>query len=250
MGFLGGLVNSTVTVTELANRFRAAGARLAEVTFRAIVLATLAMLFRNAVILGLLAPLALASSIVPLGVMAAGTAAMSMRGRRTGLPPLDDPLPDGAQVEPVPALESPFALTAALKFGALFLALQVAGNLAERSLGAAGFYAVSLAGGTVSSASAVAAAANLAASGALPPHVAGAGAIIACLVSAAINLPVVARLGRNPALTRRVAWALGGIVVLGLAGAAVQTAVPLDRVARQLEVGGIPAVTGAPTPGR
>jgi hypothetical protein len=43
-------------------------------------------------------------------------------------------------------LEQPFSLPAALKFGLLFLALHVAGTLAQRYLGIFGFYAVSIAG--------------------------------------------------------------------------------------------------------
>ena len=225
-GFLGGLVNSTVTVTELANRLRLSGGQLLEVTFRAVVLATLAMLSRNTLILGLLAPAALVSSAIPLGLMMGGTAAaaaVDARRRR-----IDQATPTTAgPAEPVPAMQSPFSLTAALKFGVIFLALQVAGTVAQHALGAFGFYAVSLAGGVVSSASAVAAAANLAAADRLSPHVAGTGAIIASLMSAAVNLPVVARLGRDRALTRRLAWTIGGIVVLGILGTAVQSHWPL-----------------------
>jgi uncharacterized membrane protein (DUF4010 family) len=227
-GFLGGLVNSTVTVTELANRSRAAGSQFAQVTFRAIVLATLAMLARNTLILGLLAPSALVSSLLPLGLMLAGTAlAIAIHGRRAGILARESH-PDGvSSSEPVPAMQSPFSLTAALKFGIIFLGLEVAGTLAQRALGTAGFFAVSVAGGVVSSASAVAAAASLANSETLSPHVAGTGAIVASLVSAAVNLPVVAQLGRNRVLTIRVAWALSGIVLLGILGAVVQAHLPI-----------------------
>ena len=77
-------------------------------------------------------------------------------------------------------------------------------------------------GGVVSSASAVAAAANLAAGETLPPHVAATGAIVASLVSALVNLPVVARLGGDREFTRRLAWVLGSIVLLGIVGTVVQ----------------------------
>ncbi len=60
-GFLGGLVNSTVTVAELTQRAGAAAGHLTDVTFRGVILATAAMLVRNAIILGLLAPLDLLS---------------------------------------------------------------------------------------------------------------------------------------------------------------------------------------------
>ena len=52
-GFLGGLVNSTVTVTELAHAARSSGGRLANAAFKGVVLATGAMLVRNGVILAI-----------------------------------------------------------------------------------------------------------------------------------------------------------------------------------------------------
>jgi len=227
-GFLGGLVNSTVTVTELANRLRASGAQLSEATFRGIVLATLAMLARNAAILGLLAPRALLSSAVPLALMLAGAgAAVYTHGRRGGTTRRENPTHNTPAVDqPFLTMQSPFSLTAALKFGIIFLALRVAGTLAQRMLGTMGFYAVSVAGGVISSASAVAAAANLAAGDALPPHIAGTGAIVASLVSALVNLPVVARLAEDRTLAQRLAWVLGGIAVLGILGAFLQPHLP------------------------
>ena len=77
-------------------------------------------------------------------------------------------------------LRSPFSLQAELVFGLIFLALQVLGTLAARALGETGFYAVSLIGGLVSSASAVASAGSLAARGTLEPTVAAVGAVLAC----------------------------------------------------------------------
>jgi uncharacterized membrane protein (DUF4010 family) len=75
----------------------------------------------------------------------------------------------------------------------------------------------------VSSASAVASAANLASAGTLPVEVAGIGAVLASAMSALINLPLVARLAKDRRLTRRIAWALGGIVILGAVGAIMQS---------------------------
>jgi uncharacterized membrane protein (DUF4010 family) len=50
----------------------------------------------------------------------------------------------------LPTLESPFSLTAALKFGIIFLALGIAGTFAQRALGEVGFYAVGAVGGVIS----------------------------------------------------------------------------------------------------
>ena len=170
------------------------------------------MLVRNAVILGLLAPAALWSAAPTLALMLVGAAATTLFRRHTA---------DTTGAE-IPKLSSPFSLTSALRFGVLFLILEVAGTLAQRALGQAGFYMVSLVGGLVSSAGAVASAANLAAAGQVPPAVAGNGAILASLASASIHLPLVIRVGRTPALSRRVAAVLGGIILLGALGVLLQ----------------------------
>lgn len=223
MGFLGGLVNSTVTVTELTQRARAASGRLSDVTYRGVVLATAAMLVRNAVILGLLAPLALLDSAVPLALMIAGAAiAVLLHRQQTKDRGTTDTREIGESQSVLPTLESPFSLTAAFKFGVIFLALQIAGTLAQRALGQFGFYAVSAVGGIVSSASAVASAANLAAAGTLSAQVAGIGAIVASAMSAVVNLPLVARLAKDRVLTLRVACVLGSIVLLGALGCIIQ----------------------------
>jgi uncharacterized membrane protein (DUF4010 family) len=225
-GFLGGLVNSTVTVTELTQLARSAGGQLSDVTYRGVVLATAAMLIRNAVILGLLAPIALLHCAVPLALMVGGAAfAVATHGRNSsiGRATVSDGQTGGAVQEPLlPALESPFSLTAAFKFGIIFLILQIGGTLAQRAVGDWGFYAVSVVGGIVSSASAVASAANLAAAGTLPPEVAGIGALAASAASAIVNLPLVARLAKDRVLAWKLTWVLGGIVLLGALGIIVQ----------------------------
>jgi len=134
-------------------------------------------------------------------------------------------------------MQSPFSLTAGLKFGAIFVALQIAGAVAQRALGPWGFYAVSAVGGFVSSASATAAAANLAVTGVLPPAVAGTGAVLASLVSAMVNLPIVARLSGDRVLTRRLARVVTCIVLLGAAGALFQAFAPVSRLSATLDPG-------------
>jgi uncharacterized membrane protein (DUF4010 family) len=217
-GFLGGLVNSTATATELAQRVRESGGAFAEAAYRGIVLSTAAMLLRNAVILGALAPAALLAAALPLTLMfvVAAGAALRRAGPASAAATGTD--------EPLPSLTSPFSPFAALQFGLLFLALQVAGDLAQRMLGYAGLLAVSAVGGLVSSASAVGAAANAAATHASPPHVAGWATVIASLMSACVTLPIVARVASNRALVRRVSLVLGLAAVAGAAGAAIQLA--------------------------
>jgi uncharacterized membrane protein (DUF4010 family) len=70
----------------------------------------------------------------------------------------------------------------------------------------------------------VASAATLAAAGTLSPDVAGAGAIIASGTSALVDLPIVARLAGDRRLTRRVGWAFGATVLLGVIGTLLQLA--------------------------
>jgi len=209
-GFLGGLVNSTVTVAELAGRVGETP-ELAEVAYRGVMIATAAMVVRNAALLALLAPRALITSAPALILMLAASAVLSWsRGRRVA---------STSGATPSLMLQSPFSLQATLKFGLIFLDLQVAGMLAQRALGRYGFYAVSLAGGLISSASAVASAGSLAAHGAVPVEVAGTGAVLASLTSALVNLPLVLRTCRGQRLAERLAWGIGIVVALGVIGA-------------------------------
>ena len=84
-GFLGGLVNSTVTVAELAGRVGQTP-ELAEVAYRGVTIATAAMVVRNAALLALLAPRALITSAPALVPMLAASAVLSWsRGRAGGL---------------------------------------------------------------------------------------------------------------------------------------------------------------------
>ncbi len=183
-GFLGGLVNSTVTVTELSSRVADAGNGLVGVAYRGIMLSVAAMAVRNAVLLGMLWPAALAVSGISLGLILVTSVALAFSGGRASAPvPGDQPL----------ALKSPFSLRAALKFGVIFLALKVLGTVAQSQLGHFGFYAISVLGGIVSSASAVAVAAALATAGKVSSDVAGTGAVLASLASASVNVLLVAR---------------------------------------------------------
>jgi len=233
-GFLGGLVNSTVTVAELTERARNNNATFTNVAYRGVILATTAMLVRNAIILGLLAPLALINAAIALALMIAG-ASIAIFWRRTDTHESESgrdepPRIESSETTLLPTLQSPFSLTAAFKFGIIFLALDVAGTLAQRALGETGFYVVSAVGGLVSSASAVASAANLSSAGTLPPYVAGNGAVIASAMSAIVNLPLVARLAKDRRLTLKTAGALGTIFLLAVLGCIIQAFYVFGRI--------------------
>jgi uncharacterized membrane protein (DUF4010 family) len=211
-GFLGGLVNSTVTVTELASKDRESSGALRDMTYRGVVLATTAMTLRNAVLLGILAPRALAAAAIPLFLMLLVGIGLVLIRRRA---------PAGEAAPALP-LSSPFSIQSALRFGVIFLVLEVGGTLAQRGLGGAGFLAVTFIGGLVSSASAVASAAMLAASGKTSPELAGIGAILAALASTLVNLPLVARVSKDSTLTRRLALPIAAVTVAGIGGSILQ----------------------------
>jgi uncharacterized membrane protein (DUF4010 family) len=209
-GFLGGLVNSNFTVIEMASRVRQSAGALQGTAFRGILLATAAMLLRNAALLAILAPLALLGSLGAFGLMLLCCMALvlaSLRGRH-GLPPV--------QASAI-TLDLPFSLPQALKYGMVFLLLHVVGALTQRQFGDAGFYFVSVVGGLMSSASAVAAAATLAAQGSLAPGVAGTGAVLASFTSMAFSLSFVLRT-RERGLILRLGAAMLGVAAAGLAG--------------------------------
>jgi uncharacterized membrane protein (DUF4010 family) len=211
-GFFGGLVNSTVTVTALAERVRE-GEGMGDAAYRGMLVATAAMLVRNAALLGILAPTALIFAAPAFALMLLGSFGLVALRRR---PPETQPVEkDGL------GLRSPFSFTSVVKFGLIFLALEIAGSLAQGWFGHYGVLVVSAVGGFISSASAVGSAASLAAQGTIAPEVAGIAAVFASLTSALVNLPIIARIAKQPRLTRQAAWSVGLIIILGAAGAAL-----------------------------
>lgn len=150
-GFLGGFVNSTATVVQLAASPRSRPRTEAEAwALPGILFSKTAMYLRNIIILGLFAPLAMPGALVPLGLMGGVSAALAfLRMRR---------LPAST---PNLRLQSPFSLRAALEFGAVFLVLTIVAGEAHRVFGPAAFYGVAVVGGMVSSSTSIAAAAVL-----------------------------------------------------------------------------------------
>ena len=209
-GFFGGLINSNFTVIELVERVREVGAAYVGTAYRGIVLAVGAMIVRNAALLLILAPLALARAfsafVLMLGVGGLLVALSQRRGRQSDA---------GAPAEI--HLDMPFSLPQALKYGVIFMLLHALGALTQREFGDAGFYFVSIAGGLLSSASAVAAAAALAAQGSIAPATAGVGAVLASFTSVVFSLSFVLR-SRSTALIRRLALSMLCIAAAGLAG--------------------------------
>ena len=218
-GFLGGLVNSNFTVIELATRVRENAGRYVESAYRGMLLATTAMLVRNAGLLLILAPVALLNALPAFALMFLSSALLafvSYRRRRQ----TDAPAEETGNLK----LALPFSLPAALKYGLLFLVIHIVGSFSQRQFGEAGFYAVSVIGGLMSSASAVAAAATLVAQGSLPAGVAAKGAVLASFTSIAFSLSFVLRT-RNRNLIGRLTVAMVCVAVCGAIGVVVSDSV-------------------------
>lgn len=211
--FLGGLVNSTIAVSELAARTRDVGPAMVTTAYRGVITANGAMLLRNSVLVGLLSAATLPYVAAPLAVMMGVTAILLWLDHRK----LSE---EGAA--PALSIQSPFSLMSALKFGAVFVALDAGGALAQRYLGQFGFYAVSFFGGIVSSSSAVASAAALARKGELPVHVAANGVIVAVVASLFTDPPLVWKVVNFRVLTIRVTKSLSIVAACGLAAVLVQ----------------------------
>lgn len=208
---LGGLVNSTATIAELATWARAEGAEPIALGITLSLLTVVAMFLRNFVILGIFSHASAKLAAAPLLLMgAAAVLAAYWKRPREGHRSME--------LE----LESPVSLMKILRFGALFLAIQISGTLAQRFLGGFGFLAVAFLGGTVSSASTAAAAANLAAHGDLTPQLAATGTVVTSITSALINIPILQRETRRNDLAVRLVWITLAIAVLGIAAAALE----------------------------
>jgi uncharacterized membrane protein (DUF4010 family) len=211
-GFLGGLVNSTVAVSELAARVQDTGGQLADIAYRGSILATAAMVVRNTVILAILAPGALTTAAVGHAGMLVACGGLILLHKKPAEPDAETP---------VLHLESPFSLKAALKYGCIFLILQILAVLAQQVLGQVGVYVTSVFGGLVSSASTVAAAASLSSQGTISSTTAGTSAVLASLTSAVVNVPLIIR-ARQRQLAWRFAWATCAVLALGIVGTVIQ----------------------------
>ncbi len=280
-GFLGGLVSSAATVTELAAMVKRSGQALRSFALRGMRLANLAMLLRNGLILTLLTPAALVYPFLPLVIMIIVSlgltftnstfnksksfrpldrvsnrifktltfsdkrqrlvAASSSSGSRAVLTAniqtlsssnpstknqsssedrQDAPVGNSSLEDKPPSLtlSSPFSLKAAIKYGAIFLAITILAVAGQRLAGPAGFFLVSFIGGFVSSASASATAATLALQGKISMAEAGIAALLASLASALIQVVLADRFSGDRSLSRRML--LENALIYGI-GAAV-----------------------------
>jgi uncharacterized membrane protein (DUF4010 family) len=203
---LGGLVNSTATAAELSNSLPKAG--LLSQTVRAVLLTSVAMFLRNAVLLGIFGHSAVRFALLPLVSMMLVAAYFAFRRREVDVNPEELEL----------HLASPVSLRKVLNFGLLFLAIQILGTLAVRWLGNSGVLLVSVIGGAVSSASTTAATANLVTHGGITGLQAGTATVLTSIASTGMNLPIVIRQIRVEGVMREIVLAtvLQGLVGIGM----------------------------------
>jgi uncharacterized membrane protein (DUF4010 family) len=199
---LGGLVNSTATVAELSRLLtgKASGMAVALV-----LIASVAMFLRNLLILAIFAPAAVPIAASPILAMTLIAVLFAWKKRQR----------DAEPVGPL-HVSSPVSLKHVLKFGAIFVVMQIVGTIGARYLGKYGFLALSLVGGMVSSASTTATAATMAIHGKLSPDVAGVATIFASITSALVNLPLVERQTHDRRVTRTLAVISAFLVAIGL----------------------------------
>ena len=187
---LGGLVNSTASAAELASTLSATG--LGSLTIPVVLLTSVAMFLRNMLILVIFAYTTVRTAALPLLAMMVVAGFWIYRDYRTA---------ENLEHSPLLTISSPISLGNVLRLALLFLAVQVLATLGQRHLGGAGFEVVSVLGGMVSSASATAAAANLALHGIVTPEQAGIATVLTSMASACMNLPIVQRQkGTRPAM--------------------------------------------------
>jgi len=207
----GGLVNSSATIAELADRAVETG-MIARTTTLCL-LTTIAMFARNLILATLFSPKSLSATLVPLLAMTLVAGVWMWRDRV-----IEQTVPGTLK------LASPISLTKVLWFGALFIAIQIVGTLLTRRFGSYGMLATGVFGGLVSSASTTAAAATMAMHGQISAALAGSTTVLASLASAVVNLPIVWRAAKDKAVIRRLSVEVFTVVAIGIA------AVVVDRI--------------------
>lgn len=202
---LGGLVNSTAAIAELAGSLKYQKENVAPLAMTIDLLTVIAMFLRNLLILAIFARAAVATAAAPLMVMLLVATACIWFQRRQGQ----------TEVESL-QLSSPLSLSKVFKFGLIFLLIEIVGSLGQRYLGHFGFLAVSVIGGLVSSASTTGAAATLAMHRQIDMQTAGIATVLTSMTSALSNLPLLHQQIRQWTITRRLAFLSGIIIVAGI----------------------------------
>lgn len=201
----GGLVNSTAAIAQLMGPIATGGDGAPQLAMTVNLLTITAMFVRNLALLFIFSPPAGLIAAAPIGLMAlcAGGFIWWRRGSSIDLPPLD--------------IGSPISLRQIVSFGAIFVAIQVAGSLAQRFFGHYGVILVSALGGFASSASSTAAVATMSKHEQIAPGIAAVSAVLASVASTLVNLPIVYRETRDRPLVRNLILVSLLIAALGVA---------------------------------
>jgi uncharacterized membrane protein (DUF4010 family) len=199
------MVNSTATIAELAGFLAKPSENAVSIAIIIDLLTVLAMFLRNLLILAIFAPEAVPTAAAPLAVMVVAGIACLLQQRKHG----------HIQVSDL-QLGSPLSLSKVLKFGVIFLIIEIIGVVGQRYFGHFGFLFVSAAGGLVSSASTAGAAATLALHGKITPETAGIATVLTSMTSALSNLPLLHQQIRQWRITRPVVLLSFAIVAAGL----------------------------------
>ena len=203
---VGGMVNSTATIAELSTYLKNSDENTTRPATVINLITFAAMFLRNLLILVVFSRATARAAAGPMVIMAVASAVIVWQQRR--------------QIETRAVelkLSSPLPLLKVLRFGALFLAIEVLGSLGQRHFGTSGLFAVSFLGGFVSSASSAGAAATLAMHQQISPHTAGFAVVLTSMTSALSNLPLIHQQVREWKLTPKLALITFGIIGLGLA---------------------------------
>ncbi|MGA7629529.1 MAG: DUF4010 domain-containing protein [Terriglobales bacterium] len=202
-GFLGGFVNSSAAALELA---RPVGEGVGPgVALSALLLTVVAMFVRNLLILALLSPAAVLTAAGPLlGI--SFVALIFVRSKQARC----------CRSQGASSGTAGFSATRADLCGAV-LGDSDSLDVIQRYLGKMGFLGISVLGGLVSSASTSAAAANMVGHQQMQAAVASEGVVLASVASALINLPILYRSVKNPALLKRLSVFTAIVAVVGVA---------------------------------
>jgi len=203
-GLLGGVVNSEATTGAIAAMAKEKS-ELVESSFTGIILSNASMLVRNLLIALIVDPSGRVFLLMapPQIVITSFAVAALIRSR------------NGTPVNETIKLDSPFALSSAMKFGFGFAALSIFATFANRYAGDAGVYATAL-GGFVSSAVVTASVVTLAVSGHIPPATAALTAVLAGIMSTGTKI-IIVRWSGQPELTELITKTFTRFISLGIA---------------------------------
>lgn len=203
-GLLGGVVNSEATTGAIAamakNRSELLGA-----SFTGIILSNSSMLVRNLLIALIIDPsgrvfLLMAPPQIVISLFAVAALIKSN---------------NGTPVSETIKLESPFALSSAVKFGFGFAVVSVFATLANRYAGVAGVYATAI-GGFISSAVVTASVVTLAVSGHVPYATAALTAVLSGIMSMGTKI-ILVRWSGPPDLAELIKKSFSRFILLGTA---------------------------------